>query len=288
MSSPVASVQRLERLLGFLEQDAGNLALRKDAVREACNLGNWEKAAELIDTGLFLHPSEPELLALAGYTQLQTQRYLEAEQTLTAAIAAGVVPARLLRARCLHHLLRPTEAMADCEAYLAASPEDADALGLLGLLLQEERRHEQARTHVDAALRVNPRQREALLAKAAIARWERNFDAAAESLAVLLEADPECGRAWHELAMTKIAHQQLDAARHDIGLAAMHMPQHVGTWHVLAWIEIMRGDAAAASQAFERALTLDRNFGETHGGLAVVAAMQGRKDEARDCIKRAL
>jgi Tfp pilus assembly protein PilF len=50
----------------------------------------------------------------------------------------------------------------------------------------------------------------------------------------------------------------------------------------------MRGDVAGAATAFEQALALDRNFGETHGGLAVIAALQGRHEEARESIKRAL
>jgi Tfp pilus assembly protein PilF len=66
------------------------------------------------------------------------------------------------------------------------------------------------------------------------------------------------------------------------------MPDHIGTWHVLAWIEILLGNVPAAHSAFRRALALDRNFSETHGGLAVVDALQGREAEARLHIKRAL
>jgi Tfp pilus assembly protein PilF len=66
------------------------------------------------------------------------------------------------------------------------------------------------------------------------------------------------------------------------------MPEHVGSWHVLAWIHLIRRDVFAARSAFERALALDRNFSETHGGLAVVAALQGHQEEAHASIKRAL
>jgi Flp pilus assembly protein TadD len=37
-----------------------------------------------------------------------------------------------------------------------------------------------------------------------------------------------------------------------------------------------------------QALALDRNFAESHGGLAVVAVLQGREEEARASLKRAL
>ena len=81
---------------------------------------------------------------------------------------------------------------------------------------------------------------------------------------------------------------QLPAAKGNIELAARYLPQHIGTWHVFAWLQLIHQDVAAAEAAFQRALTLDRNFAETHGGLAVVAVLQRRDDEARASIKRAL
>ena len=66
------------------------------------------------------------------------------------------------------------------------------------------------------------------------------------------------------------------------------MPDHIGTWHGLAWLQILSGDLLAAEASFGKALAIDRNFGDTHGGLAVVAALQGRTDECRRMIRRAL
>jgi Flp pilus assembly protein TadD len=43
----------------------------------------------------------------------------------------------------------------------------------------------------------------------------------------------------------------------------------------------------AAQLAFENALDLDRNFGESHGGLAVVQALRGQTEEAEESIRRA-
>ena len=56
----------------------------------------------------------------------------------------------------------------------------------------------------------------------------------------------------------------------------------------MAWCNLMKKDLAAAQQNFEAAMALDRNFGETHGGLAVVLALQGRREEAKLSIERAL
>ena len=66
------------------------------------------------------------------------------------------------------------------------------------------------------------------------------------------------------------------------------MPTHVGSWHVLAWAQLLSGELDAAEENFNRALDLDRNFAETHGGLASVAAIRGEKTKAEHLIDVAL
>src|SRR5262245_59084476 len=89
-SASTASVGRLNRLLMFIELDASNLTLRKDAIREASGLGHWETARKLIDDGLKAHPREPELLALSGFAHLHAHRYDDAEEALVEALALGL------------------------------------------------------------------------------------------------------------------------------------------------------------------------------------------------------
>jgi tetratricopeptide (TPR) repeat protein len=323
MSTSTPSASRLNRLLTFIEQDGGNLALRKDAISEALGVGHLSIARELVEIGLQAHPGQPALLALSGSVHLHGQRYVEAEQALSAALARGIEAAEVrynlgfalfmqrrfadslavlaesakwdtvsialtLRARCLHHLGRPDEAIADCKAHLAMAPADADTHGLLGLLLYEQSQFEGAQGHIDTALRLNPKQLDAMLARASLQSDSQQYDAARGSFYTLLQVYPDCGRAWLGLGLIKLLHMQVEAARDDVGLAARHMPEHIGTWHVLAWIQIMRGDVIAAELAFNRALAVDRNFGESHGGAAVIAALQGREADARLSIKRAL
>lgn len=58
-------------------------------------------------------------------------------------------------------------------------------------------------------------------------------------------------------------------------------------WHGLGWCEIALNDWPAALTVFEHALLLDRTFGETHGGIGVVKALQGQREEAVESIRRA-
>jgi tetratricopeptide (TPR) repeat protein len=314
---------RLQRLLEHLALDVGNLRLRLDAVREACAVGQWATARTLIDTGLSLYPGNSGLLAHSGFVYLQAQRYVDAEQSLAGALAQGlkapellynlafsrfmqkryaealavldelptlrqVALALVLRARCLHHLDRRADAIADCRSGRALAPADADANGLLALLLYDDDKGGSAQRYIETALAGNPLQLDALLARAALQADAGEIDAAQHTFEALLQAHPECGRGWLGLSLIELTAMRLDLARRAIETAVIHMPEHVGSWHVLAWINIIQKEVPAAASAFDRALLLDRSFGETHGGLAVVAALEGRTDDARAGIKRAL
>jgi len=310
-------------LLGYLGQDSTNLILRLDATREACDVGQWDTAQTLVDEGLKIHPGQRELLALSGLVHLQAQRYGEAEQALSAALAAGleafeprynlafalfaqsrheealaqladprlaaaVSLALLLRARCLQHLQRHDEAIAACSDYLRVAPEAADAHGILALLLQESGRGAEAQSHIGAALAQDPNQLEAMLALASIQRDAQDLAAARSSFGKLLEAYSNCGRGWLGLGLVELADERVDVAKKRIERAAECLPRHIGTWHVLAWICLMQADVDGAERAFVKAMAVNRTFGESHGGLAAVAALRGRTDEAREGIRRAM
>ena len=70
--------------------------------------------------------------------------------------------------------------------------------------------------------------------------------------------------------------------------AVARLPAHIGSWHGLAWARLFGGDLEGSAQAFGRALELDRNLADSHGGLAAVDALRGRRQEAEAGIERAL
>ena len=53
-------------------------------------------------------------------------------------------------------------------------------------------------------------------------------------------------------------------------------------------MQILQNDLDGAKRSFEEALALDRTFGETHGGLAVVAVMSGKGVAAQPMVRRGL
>jgi tetratricopeptide (TPR) repeat protein len=316
-------LSRLTRLLKYLEQDGDNLRLRKDAICQACNSGLWTIARDLIDGGLEAAPAHAELLAWRGAASLKGQRYETAEAQMSAAVALGLETAEIrynlacahfmqrhfdaalkelsapllpfelpralkLRARCQHFLGQLDAAINSCRLYLRQVAQDPEAHGLLALLLYDHGEHEAARGHVEVALAQDQKQQEGLLTRASLQFDSAEYESARRTYEELIRAHPQCGRGWLGLGLIKLKDMQLQAAKHDIEVAANQMPDHIGTWHVLAWIHLLLGDVLSAELAFDKALELDRNFGESHGGLAVVAALEGRLSDARLSIKRAL
>jgi tetratricopeptide (TPR) repeat protein len=292
---------RIDRIRALLEREPQNPELRKAAIRAACDTQYWLAAHDLLETGLQQQPDDPELLALAqrlaplevrfdlACALFEQRRFEEALRHLVPPRMSIEWPrARLLRARCLHRLNRRVEAIADCRAHLALEPEDPEANGLLALLLYERDQRGAVQRHIDNALRHDPTQCEALLAQASLQLDAQQQTLAYASFKSLLAAHSTCGNAWLGLALIELERLQPKSARSLILRALSSMPDHIASWHVLAWIEIMLGKFVDAERAFQRALVVDRTCGESHGGLAVTAALRGFENEARLCISRAL
>jgi Tfp pilus assembly protein PilF len=94
------------------------------------------------------------------------------------------------------------------------------------------------------------------------------------------ELAPENARAWIGLGTAALLNQDLKTASTALRRGLENMPSHVGSWHVLAWTELVSGNLAEARRLFERSLELDRNFSESHGGIAAVAALGGDRATA--------
>jgi Tfp pilus assembly protein PilF len=56
---------------------------------------------------------------------------------------------------------------------------------------------------------------------------------------------------------------------------------HLGSWIALGWTQFMERDLKTARETFVHALSLDDNFAETHGGLAVLDFAEGDLDSAQ-------
>lgn len=324
--APIDAIrQRLDRLLSFIESDPDNLNLLADATDAALECRDLESARMAVARGLELQPGDPffslrlssvalaegnfeESLAISGqllaagfedapvrynhaYALVCLRRFAEARPLLQSLSGEGALPelvGRLL-VRTLHYLGEVDEAVAVARTYLQAMPGNGELAGMLSLLYVDADEMAEARLWAERALALDPQGLDALLAASTVALGAEDTDAARSFAHRALAVQPRNGRVWSNLGLADMLDFDIPAARENLVQAVHYMPEHIGTWHLLGWVQLLQKDLDGAEASFNRALEIDDNFGETHGALAVVAAMRGdwaRSDELSKVARR--
>src|SRR3989338_8479209 len=314
---------KLARLVDYLKQDPSNLRLLGDALAMAVEIGDLLHGLPLIEHMEQHSIKEPHLYAHATSLLLQAGDYAKAAAYGEYALASGVthpavifnaafghfyndayeaatalleqltrdpacaMAALLLHVRALDHLERNEEAEPLAAQAVEREPENPEALGLLALQQFENDNNPGALQMAHEALARDPNQLDALIACGSAHFEQGSIEAARKTWRHTVEAYPTCGRAWGGLALVEFNELEFDQAVEHLHLAVQYMPDHIGTWHVLAWIHILRAESELARAALGKAYALDRNYGETHGGIAACDALDGKTEEARQGIRRA-
>lgn len=318
---------RYQRLRGYLASDPSNLTLALDTAAAAREAGDLQSEQEVLRDIAEKHPDNSALTFALGTNALNRRDFRYAEVCFDSMLAGGtehpairynlafarfyggdyeavlrvldpmseadwaqVPQAHKLYAQAAHHVDEDdlSRSISHLERYLATHQDEPEARGLLALAYFDDDRNEDAERQLLAALQRQPGEPNALLVQGGLALERQDQRLAQESFQTIIDVQPHNGRAWSGLAFAHLLNLDFPTATEAFGHAVEHMPDHIGTWHGLAWLQILSGDLLAAEASFGKALAIDRNFGDTHGGLAVVAAMQGRTDECRRMIRRAL
>ena len=160
---------------------------------------------------------------------------------------------------------RLAEAARNFEAALARNPNDADALGGLGIVRLREGRTEEARRLLERAIDADP---------ARATNWRQALDGAsysselAEGRAQLRRGDLDAAEATLRRAVAREASDRTDAEA------------------ALGEIALRRQDYVVAEQRFRAALARRPNFQPAMQGLEAALRRQGRVAEADDLARR--
>ena len=235
------------------------------------------------------HASEGVLHDLA-FAQLCQREIERADATITSAIGLhGLTPALgVLKARIAMMRDETDAAVSTLDAVLQSNPNHAEALGVKALALLDGDRMEDAAVTASECLKRYPRQHEALLVAGTLLLWSQRAEEAGQLFETALDVQPNSGRVLSGYGQTLMLRNRLPDARRILDRAVQAMPDHIGTWHALAWTQLLEGDQSAAEGSYRAAYDLDRNFGDTHGGLALISALRGQYDTAEQDVKRAL
>ncbi|MBT9457032.1 MAG: hypothetical protein IV097_10470 [Burkholderiaceae bacterium] len=190
--------------------------------------------------------------------------------------------------RLLHRAGRLDAALQWGQAREQAGGLSPTGAGVLSLAALDAGQFGHCRRWADQALAAQPAQLEAGLARASLALGGSDPAEALQQGERLAAGRENDGRVLSTLGAARLLNQDLTGARAAFERAGRLMPEHIGTWHGLAWTALLQGDLSFAETTFRHALSLDRNFAESHGGLGVVLVAAGRRAEASEAVRRAL
>ncbi|TNJ33248.1 tetratricopeptide repeat protein [Arenimonas terrae] len=180
------------------------------------------------------------------------------------------------------------KAIACVEAALTRDPGNPTTLGVKSIAMLDSNRLADARADAVAALSRDANQHEALVTVATIFRWEGELESAERLHERILRRYPASGRTLFGSGEIALARADFARAEELLSAAARIMPRHVGTLHALAWAQLLQGNLDAAELSYRRAREAERNFGDSHGGLALVATLRGDEEQAEQHLSIAL
>ena len=309
---------RLERLLGYLDQDRDNLSLATDCAEAALEADRIELAYQILapfDASDVLDARGRNLAGLAAMRhggQVLAQRHFiwllseypedagvrfnlpwsqeladdhaGARDTL-GDIGEGDLPqAAMLDLQIHHHLGEFDAAEEKLEAYVARFPDYAPLQAAASVLAMDIDRADLARRCAEKG----GEHPDALSTLGTLELGEQRLNEARLLFARSLETRPENPRANIGFGLVELAGGNSQAAPPFLDRGAGQFSEHLGSWLAAGWAHLLAGDAETARLRFNTALEKDDNFGEAHGSLAALDAFAGDFEAAHRRLEIAL
>lgn len=302
----------LRQLLGYLDQDPGNLRLLADAAASAVDEGDPEAAAALIARHAELAPLPPAMLNLRGVAALRAGRFEDAVADFEALLAEGEGAPALrfnlawartmtndhegalallededvmaagsraaaLKVNLLHGLERLDEALEYGQAAAELHPDDPSLMGALASAALDAERVDLARLYAGRA----GTNHDGLTTLGMLLLDEERSEESDALFDRVLAGDAGNARALLGKGLGLLARGDAAAAAGRLDAAAGRFGDHLGTWVAAGWAYYVKGDLAASRARFETALAIDDSFAETQGALAVLDLIEGDLESAR-------
>lgn len=309
---------RLATLLTWLESDPTNLSLLSDAAEAAIAEREIEVVRDLLRRYAAIEPFAPAQRNLAGLAAMQAKDFEAARQLFQAVIDSGVTDpavrfnlawtlaalkdfpgatalldrgvatafpqAAMLRVQLLHEQGLIEEATAEARDLIAVHPDHQGLLAAVSVLALDADDEDLARRcATDAG--GHP---DALTTLGILALGDDRATEAREIFDRVLVRGGDRPRALIGRGLAKLLAGEAAEATADIDQGARMFGGHLGSWIAAGWAHFIKGDLRTCRKRFETALTIDPNFAETHGSLAVLDLLEGSRKGAEERCEIAL
>lgn len=199
--------------------------------------------------------------------------------------------ADFLLLRSLHQNEQIEQAIAHGQRVLARGTADARVLGAMATLYIDNAQIDEAglllrgvQPQLPADLSP-PVRAELESAGGFVALNSDELDRAEMHFQSSLRLDAQFARSLLGLGLVQAASGHLPQAQELLQRTVQAMPEHIGSWHTLAWMQLAQDDIDGAAANFDHALQMDPSFGESQGGMALIAALRGDHAKARELCK---
>lgn len=303
-------VEKLQRFLSYLQQDPCNSALLADAFDAALGAADLPLAKTLLARLASADPEASGNRGRAGLLAMHERRFDDAVSDFEAMQTVEDSPElRFNMAWSLAMLGRKSEAEAmldeQCVTQLASAAMlrvqllhelgDFDGAAELAHALQGLHGRDPGFAAAVSVLALDVEDLE-LARSSAVAGGDHPDAIATCGMLLLNDASPERAldafdralairshhpRAWVGRGLAKLVRLDAASAAADLDKGAEQFGDHIGSWLAAGWAYCVSGDHLAARERFERALAIDENFAESHGSIAAIDALTGRRHEAR-------
>lgn len=202
-------------------------------------------------------------------------------------LAQSLISAKVLYMRALYLQGKLQEAL-HVQSVIMPEEITAEGLGLISLMNLDAGNNDVARQQAQGVLQAEPYNVDALVVEASMQVFEQNLTNADELLDRCIQVMPHVGRAWSLKGQVAFLGFNFDGAFDYLSQALVYMDNHIGTWHLYAWTCLLKDNIEDAKKAFNVALNLNDKFGDTYGGLAVIAFVEGDLSNAEKLSKKGI
>jgi tetratricopeptide (TPR) repeat protein len=247
-------------------------------------LADYASAASAFAHLLAANPDDVALRFNFAWAKAMLKQFDEALETLDEATVQALPQAAMLQIQLMHERGLFDEAATLARAHIERHPHYEGLLAAVSVLALDV---EDADLAADCAKRGGDHP-DALTTLGTLALGEDRTEEALALFNRVLARREHAPRAWVGKGLAELSSGDSEAAAHDIERGAELFGEHIGSWIAAGWANVIKGDIARGREMFAKALSLDHNFSESHGSLAVVDILEGRVDEARHSAQLAM